>query len=193
MQAFTTLTSVAVPLALNNVDTDQIIPARFLGLPRPAQVAALFRDLRDPAFVLDQPAFAGAGILVTGVNFGCGSSRENAVTTLVDNGFQVFIAPSFGDIFFNNCYQNGALPIVLAEARVAALRAMLLAEPGRTLTVDLAAQAVTGPDGKVDQFTIDAFRKACLLEGTDEIGLTLGHRVAIEAFETGRRVGLPWL
>ena len=223
MQAFTTLTAVAVPLDLANVDTDQIVPARFLGLPRATQVEALFRDLRDKAadpgaagdakaqaaaraeakagvskvgpqaFPLDDPAFAGARILVSGANFGCGSSRENAVTVLVDNGFRAFIAPSFGDIFFNNCYQNSALPIVLPPARVSALQAMLMARPGQTLTVDLPSQTVTGPDARVDHFTIDAFRKACLLEGTDEIGLTLGHREAIEAFEAQRRLSLPWM
>jgi 3-isopropylmalate/(R)-2-methylmalate dehydratase small subunit len=130
MDAFTTLTAVAVPLDQANVDTDQIIPARYLGLPREQQVR--------PDFVLNQPAFAAAQIIVSDRNFGCGSSRENAVSVMVDNGFRAFIAPSFGDIFFNNCFQNGVLPIRLSAERVAVLRRLLREAPGATISVDLA-------------------------------------------------------
>ena len=193
MTPFTTLTAVAVPIDLANVDTDQIIPARFLGRSRAEQVAGMFHDLRnDPEgrprqeFVLNRPEFAGARILVADRNFACGSSRENAVTTMLDNGFRAFVAPSFGDIFFNNCFQNGVLPIRLPEARVAAIRAALNARPGSTMTVDLAAQTVTGPDGVVDRFEVDPFRRDCLLNGVDEIGLTLTCADRIADFEARR-------
>ena len=200
MEPFTTLQAVAVPLDLPNVDTDQIVPARFLGLPRPRQVDAMFHDLRldpqgapRPDFVLNRPEYRGARILVADRNFGCGSSRENAVTVMVDNGFRAFVAPSFGDIFFNNCFQNGVLPVRLPADRVAALRAMLRAQPGATLTIDLAAQTVTGPDGGVDAFEIDSFRRDCLLQGVDEISLTLGHADAIARFEEQARAARPWV
>lgn len=193
MTPFTTLTAVAVPIDLANVDTDQIIPARFLGRSRAEQVAGMFHDLRHgpdgrprPGFPLDRPEYAGARILVADRNFACGSSRENAVTTMVDNGFRAFIAPSFGDIFFGNCFQNGVLPIRLPDARVAAIRAALAARPGATMTVDLAAQSVTGPDGLVDRFDVDPFRRDCLLNGVDEIGLTLTYADRIAAFEARR-------
>ncbi|MFM1988259.1 MAG: hypothetical protein RJA99_1216 [Pseudomonadota bacterium] len=193
MMPFTTLTAVAVPIDLANVDTDQIIPARFLGRSRAEQVAGMFHDLRNdpdgrprPDFVLNRPEFAGARILVADRNFACGSSRENAVTTMVDNGLRAFVAPSFGDIFFGNCFQNGVLPIRLPEARVAAIRAALNARPGSTMTVDLAAQTVTGPDGAVDRFEVDPFRRDCLLNGVDEIGLTLTCADRIAAFEARR-------
>jgi 3-isopropylmalate/(R)-2-methylmalate dehydratase small subunit len=194
MTPFTTLTAVAVPLDMPNVDTDRIIPARFLGRTREEQVQALFHDLRHdtegrpvPGFVLDRPGFAGARILVADRNFGCGSSREHAVTTLVDNGFLAFVAPSFGDIFHNNCFQNGALPVRLPEARVAELRALLAARPGATITIDLVRQVVVGPDGVEDRFETDPFRRDCLLGGVDDIGLTLRHAAQIEAFEARRR------
>jgi 3-isopropylmalate/(R)-2-methylmalate dehydratase small subunit len=200
MAPFVTLTAAGLPLDLANVDTDQIIPARYLGRPRDRQVEAMFRDLRvDPdgtpraGFVMNQPGFVGAQILVADRNFGCGSSRENAVTVMLDNGFRAFIAPSFGDIFFNNCFQNGALPIRLDAERVAALRALLHARPGATLTIDLPAQTVLGPDGRVDRFDIDPFRKACLLEGVDEISLTLGYADEIARFEERRRQAFDWL
>jgi 3-isopropylmalate/(R)-2-methylmalate dehydratase small subunit len=200
MEAFTTLTAVAVPLDQANVDTDQIIPARFLGIAREQQVGALFHDLRLDAlgqprhdFVLNQPAYAGARILVADRNFGCGSSRENAVSVLVDNGFRAFIAPSFGDIFFNNCFQNGVLPIRVSAERTASLRAALRATPGAQLRIDLAAQTVTGPDGVVDAFEIDSFRKDCLLRGIDEISLTLGYEPDIAAFEALRAQGPGWI
>lgn len=200
MDAFTTLSAVAVPIALANVDTDQIIPARFLGKPRAQQIGALFHDLRfDPNgqprtdFVLNLPGYRSAQIIVADRNFACGSSRENAVTVMVDNGFRAFIAPSFGDIFFNNCYQNGVLPIRVAPARADALRAMLSASPGARISIDLAAQNVTGPDGHSDRFEIDPFRKDCLLRGLDDISLTLTYVQDIERFEARRRQEQDWI
>jgi len=200
MEPFTTLTAVAVPLDQANVDTDQIIPARFLGIPREQQVGALFHDLRMDSqgqlrndFVLNQSAYVGARILVSDRNFGCGSSRENAVSVLVDNGFRAFIAPSFGDIFFNNCFQNGVLPIRLPASRTDALRAALREKPGVQVSIDLARQIVTGPDGVLDGFEIDSFRKDCLLKGVDEISLTLGYEQDISAFEARRASGPNWI
>jgi 3-isopropylmalate/(R)-2-methylmalate dehydratase small subunit len=187
---FVSVTAVAAPLNQANVDTDQIIPGRYLSLPRQTMVPHLFRDQRyndngtpKPDFVLNRPEYANAGILVAGRNFACGSSREMAVTVLVDNGFKAFIAPSFGDIFFNNCFQNAVLPIVLPEARVNELLRFLLELPGAEITVDLPSQTVKGPDGKSDEFTIDPFRKDCLLRGVDEIAMTLGYEADIKAFE----------
>ena len=200
MQAFTTLEAVAMPVDMPNVDTDQIIPARFLGRPRQTQVPALFHDLRHdaegrerPDFVMNQPAYKGAGILVAERNFACGSSRENAVTVMVDNGFRAFVAPSFGDIFFNNCFQNGALPVRLPASRIAEMLAALQAKPGATMKIDLAAQTVVGPDGKSDRFEIDSFRKDCLLKGVDEVNLTLGYEKEIASFEARQRTEMPWL
>ncbi len=200
MEAFTTLNAVAMPVDQPNVDTDQIIPARFLGRPRDTQVGALFHDLRfdqkgspRPDFVMNRPGYDGARIIVAERNFGCGSSRENAVTVMVDNGFRAFIAPSFGDIFFNNCFQNGALPVRLDAARVAELRAQLQAQPGASIAIDLAAQTVTGPDGKVDRFEIDSFRKDCLLRGVDDVTLTLGYEAQIVDFEKRQHEEMGWL
>ena len=200
MEPFTTLEAAAIPIDQPNLDTDQIIPARFLGKPRPTQVDALFHDLRytpdrtpRPEFVTNMPAFAGARIVVAERNFACGSSRENAVTVMVDNGFRAFIAPSFGDIFFNNCFQNGALPISLDAGRVAEIRAALHARPGARIAIDLAGQTVVGPDGKTDRFEIDSFRKECLLKGVDEVNLTLGYERDIAAFEARQRQELSWL
>jgi 3-isopropylmalate/(R)-2-methylmalate dehydratase small subunit len=199
MRPFTTLTAVAVPLDLANVDTDQVIPARFLGLARTEQVAALFADLRRdaegrprPEFPLNRPEYAHAGILVSDRNFGCGSSREHAVTVMVDNGIRAFVAPSFGDIFHNNCFQNGALPVRLPPERVAGLRAMLRDRPGATMTVDLVREVVVGPDGREDRFEIDPFRRDCLLNGVDDLGLTLRHEAQIAAFEARRREEPDW-
>ena len=200
MEPFTTLTAAAVPIDQANVDTDQIIPARFLGRPREQQVGAMFHDLRydstgapRPDFVLNQPAYAQAKIIVADRNFACGSSRENAVSVMVDNGYRAFIAPSFGDIFFNNCFQNGVLPIRLPAERVEALRAALRARPGSELTVDLEHQMVTGPDGSSDGFEIDSFRKDCLLKGVDEVSLTLGYEADIVRFEARLRREMDWL
>lgn len=200
MQAFTTLAAVAVPLDSPDVDTDQIIPARFLGRPRAEQVQAMFHDLRfdaqgrrRPDAILNQAAYADAAIIVADENFGCGSSREAAVTVMMDNGFRAFIAPTFGDIFFNNCLQNGALPIRLPAPRVARLRAILHQSPGATIAIDLFTQTVRGPDGKTDTFDIDPFRKDCLLRGVDEISFTLEHEDLIRQFEARQQLETPWL
>jgi 3-isopropylmalate/(R)-2-methylmalate dehydratase small subunit len=187
---FATLTAAAVPIAQANIDTDQIIPARYLAHPRADMAPHLFHDMRytetgapKPDFVLNKPEYGKVQIVVAGRNFACGSSREMAVTVFKDNGFSAFIAPSFGDIFFNNCFQNGVLPIVLPEARVNDLIRFLLELPGAEITVDLPAQTVRGPDGQVDRFEIDQFRKDCLITGRDEIEMTLTYERDIAAFE----------
>jgi 3-isopropylmalate/(R)-2-methylmalate dehydratase small subunit len=195
-EPFTTLTAVAVPLDLVNVDTDRIVPARFLRQPRSAGYQNfLFHDLRekDPDFVLDRPAYRGAKILVAAENFGCGSSREAAVWALAGSGLAAWIAPSFGDIFFENSFKNGVLAIVLPVERVAAIRAQLAANPGAELTIDLPAQTLRLPDGSVERFAVDPFRKECLLAGLDEIELTLRYAGQIEAYETRQREETPWL
>jgi 3-isopropylmalate/(R)-2-methylmalate dehydratase small subunit len=193
---FTTLNAVAVPLDIVNVDTDRIVPARFLRQPRSAGYQNfLFRDLReaDPAFVLDRPAYAGAQILVAAENFGCGSSREGAVWALAGAGLRAWIAPSFGDIFFENSFKNGVLAIVLPLERVAAIRAQLMQNPGARIAIDLPSQVLTLPDGSREHFEVDPFRKECLLAGVDEIDLTLRHEDAIAAYEARQREDTPWL
>jgi len=193
MQPFVTLTATAAPLDLVNVDTDRIIPARFLRKPRDAGYGQfLFHDLReaDRDFVLDRPEHRGAQILVAAENFGCGSSREGAVWALAGAGFRAWIAPSFGDIFFENSAKNGALAIVLPRERVQAMREVLHAQPGTQLTIDLPSQTVTLPDGTADRFEVDPFRKECLLAGIDEIALTLRYEDAIADFERQRRIPL---
>ncbi|GJD60170.1 3-isopropylmalate dehydratase small subunit [Methylobacterium frigidaeris] len=195
MQPFTTLQAVAVPLAVANIDTDQILPARFLKKPRSAGYGNfLFHDerRRSEAYPLDVPAYAGAGILVTDRNFGCGSSREGAVYALVDGGIRCVIAPSFGDIFASNAAKNGLLTVTLPEDVVAFLRARLAAAPGATVTVDLPAQTVTDPDGAAIPFEIDPFKKRCLVEGLDDVALTLEHAAAIAAFEARVAAEEPW-
>jgi 3-isopropylmalate/(R)-2-methylmalate dehydratase small subunit len=200
VEPFIKLTAVAVPIDQANVDTDQIIPARYLGRSREQQVEGFFHDMRlDPngrpreGVTLNNPAYKGAQIIVGNHNFACGSSRENAVTTMIDNGFRAFVAPSFGDIFFNNCFQNGALPIRLPVERVARIRVILHELPGATLAIDLATQTVVGPDGQTDKFDIDSFRKDMLLKGTDSIDFTLGYAQDIARFEDGQRRDMPWL
>jgi len=196
MTPFTTLTAVAVPLDLVNVDTDQVVPARFLRMPRASGYENyLFRDLRDASadFVLDRPAYRGARILVAAENFGCGSSRESAVWALAGFGLRAWIAPSFGDIFFENSFKNGVLAIVLPGERVAAIRALLAGKPGAELTIDLPSQTVRLPDGTVERFEVDPFRKECLLAGIDEIDLTLRYAKEIAAYEARQREETPWL
>ena len=201
MEPFRRLTAVAAPLDMANVNTDQIIPARFLRKPRSAGYGNfLFNDIRqgadgapNPDFVLNRVPYATARILVAGVNFGCGSSREGAVYALHDRGFRAVIAPSFGDIFFNNCAKNGVVAAKLPEAAVTELLRQLAAQPGATLTVDLEADAVIAPDGARHEFSLDAGRKRCLLEGLDDIRLTLQHDAEIAAFEQRRYTALPWL
>ena len=200
MEPFRHLDAIAAPIATANVDTDQIIPARFLWRKRhDGWGDLLFHDLRfnddespKADFVLNRPGFRDARILVAERNFGCGSSREAAVWSLYDYGIRAVIAPSFGDIFFNNSFQNGLLPIVLPAECVAALRTMLEQAPGTRIAVDLAAQTVAGPHGSCS-FTIDPFRKECLLAGTDDIAYTLTHRDAIGAFERAYAATVPWL
>ena len=200
MDAFTTLKAIAVPIDQANVDTDQIIPARFLGRTRDRQVEGFFHDFRlDPngrpreGVTLNNPAYKGAKIMVGNTNFACGSSRENAVTTMVDNGFRSFIAPSFGDIFFNNCFQNGCVSIRLPAERVARMRVILHELPGAEIAIDLAKQTVVGPDGKTDSFEIDSFRKEMLLKGADEVKITLGYDADIKRFEDKQKQEMPWL
>ncbi len=201
MEKFQKLDAVAVPIPAPNVDTDQIVPARFLRKPRNAGYGGfLFHDLRfddngeeKPGFVLNRPAYRGARILVAERNFGCGSSREHAVYALWDYGFRAVIAPSFGDIFFNNCFKNGLLPIVLPAEEVTALQAELAQQPGAHVRVDLERQEVIAPSGKVHRFEVDAFRKQCLLQGLDEIAFTLGHDADIAAFERRQSQELRWL
>ena len=201
MDAFTTLSAVAAPIDLPNVDTDRIIPARFLRKARgPGYERYLFHDVRfqadgaeRPEFILNQAPYRAARILVTAENFACGSSREAAVWALMAGGLKSFIGPSFGDIFFENCFKNGALPIVVPAELSAALRRQLHERPGAAMTVDLEQQMFTGPDGARHAFTVDPFRRECLLAGRDEIAMTLGYERDIEAFEARHLRELPWL
>ena len=195
MEPFTRLEAVAAPLDIANVDTDRIIPARFLRLPRSAGYHNyLFHDLREAGgFVLDDPAYRSAKILVAAENFGCGSSREGAVWALAGAGLRAWIAPSFGDIFFENSFKNGVLPVILPALRVRQIRQLLAARPGSKLVIDLAAQTVALPEGSLEHFEVDPFRKECLLKGWDEIDLTLQHEAAIAAYEARQRSETPWL
>ena len=193
MEPFVVLEGVAAPIDQSKVDTDQILPARFLRRPRKEGYGSfLFRDLMDtPKFVLNQAAYREAKILVADRNFGGGSSREQAPWALSDYGIRCVIAVDFGDIFYLNSLKSGVLPIVLDAC--SDLRKQLHARPGATMKVDLPSQTVTGPDGKNYPFEIDAFRKKCLLEGLDEIGITLQHGKAIAAFESAYRKRYDWL
>jgi len=210
MRAFTTHCGIVAPLDRANVDTDLIIPKQFLkSIRRSGFGPNLFDALRyldegvpdadcsarplNPEFVLNQPRYRGASILLARQNFGCGSSREHAPWALDDYGFRAVIAPSFADIFFNNCFKNGLLPIVLDTESVDSLFRLVEAAEGYTLTIDLPAQLVELPDGIRHGFAIDAFRKHCLLHGLDDIGLTLQEADAIRAFEARQRVESPWL
>lgn len=200
MDKFTTLTGVAAPLNMINVDTDMIIPKNYLKtIKRTGLGKNLFAEMRydeagreKPEFVLNQSAFRKASILVAGNNFGCGSSREHAPWALLDFGIRCVIAPSFADIFFNNTFKNGILPIVLPEARVNQLLRFLLELPGAEITIDLPAQTVKGPDGQSDKFEIDPFRKHCLINGLDDIGLTLQKEASISAYESRLTSERPW-
>jgi 3-isopropylmalate/(R)-2-methylmalate dehydratase small subunit len=210
MKAFTVLNGLAAPLDRANVDTDAIIPKQFLkSIKRSGFGPNLFDEWRyldvgqpgqdcsgrpkNPDFVLNQPRYEGAQILLTRDNFGCGSSREHAPWALEDYGFRALIGPSFADIFFNNCFKNGLLPICLPPAEVDTLFQQCLSTPAYRLSVDLAAQTVTRPDGRVLGFEVDSFRKECLLNGWDDIGLTLRHADEIRAFEARRKIEQPWL
>ncbi len=210
MNPFTKHTGVAVPLDRANVDTDQIIPKQFLkSIRRSGFGPNLFDEWRyldvgqpgqdystrplDPGFVLNQPRYAGASVLLARANFGCGSSREHAPWALAEYGIRAIIAPSFADIFFNNSFKNGLLPIVLEDEEVDALFAQCEATEGYALAIDLQAQAVTRPDGTQHHFAVDAFRKHRLLHGLDDIGLTLRQADAIRAFEARHRAAQPWV
>jgi 3-isopropylmalate/(R)-2-methylmalate dehydratase small subunit len=201
MQAFTTLTGIAAPLDMINVDTDMIIPKQFLKTIRRTGLGRnLFDEMRFTpegeeiaGFVLNQPRYRQAEILITGANFGCGSSREHAPWALLDFGIRCVIAPSFADIFYNNCFKNGILPLVLPESACQALRRFAEEAADPTLTVDLPAQEVRLPDGPSHRFDIDPFRKRCLLEGLDDIALTLGHAPEIDAYEARLKGQRPWL
>ena len=191
MQAFTTLTGIAAPLPKANVDTDQIIPARFLkSIARTGFGKNLFANFRynedgseNPDFVLNQPAYRKSEILVAGANFGCGSSREHAPWALLDFGIRCVISTSFADIFYNNCFKNGILPIVVSPEDLEKLFDDADRGSNATLTVDLEKQQITGPDGGTVTFNIDPFRKHCLINGLDDIGLTLEKAPKIAAYE----------
>ncbi len=200
MEKFTTLTGVAAPLPMRNVDTDMIIPKQFLKtIKRTGLGKNLFHELRfDDSgteiadFVLNQPAYRQAQILVTGENFGCGSSREHAPWALLDFGIRCVIAPDFADIFYNNCFQNGILPIRLPQAEVDKLMDDANRGANATLTIDLEKQEIRGPDGGVIAFDIDPFRKHCLLNGLDNIGLTMEKHEHIAAHEEKTSAAKPW-
>ena len=200
MDKFTTLTGIAAPMALVNIDTDMIIPKQFLKtIARTGLGKNLFDEMRYtqdgaeiPGFVLNQPAYRKAEIIVAGDNFGCGSSREHAPWALLDFGIRCVISTSFADIFYNNCFKNGILPIVMPREVVDVLMADAKKGANARQTVDLAAQTVTTSDGQVFAFEVDAHRKHCLINGLDDIGLTLEKAAAIDLFEK-RAAGLrPW-
>lgn len=201
MEAFTRLTATALPVDIVNLDTDQIIPARFLMKPRDENYwRYLFHDLRfdgegieKPDFLLNQPPYREARIIVGNRNFGCGSSREGAVFTLTANRFRAVIAPSFGDIFANNCLNNGVLPVVVDEAVANALRRQLVEQPGAEISIDLEAQQFTAPDGTVHGFDIDPHRKYRLLNGLDAVDYTLQYENHMTAFERAYRRDASWL
>ncbi|MDQ6659359.1 MAG: 3-isopropylmalate dehydratase small subunit [Chloroflexota bacterium] len=202
MEPFTTLTGLVAPLARTNVNTDEITPARFLKTVRRTGFGhVLFANWRylgddktpNPDFVLNQPRYQGASILLTDDNFGSGSSREHAPWAIREYGFRCLIAPSFADIFYNNCFNNGILPVTLDEHIVQDLFAAVEANEGYTLSIDLLAQTVTTPDGHALHFEIDGFRKNALLKGLDNIGWTLSHNDDIAAYEAKHKQEAPWV
>ena len=200
MNKFTTLTGVAAPLPIDNIDTDMIIPKQYLKtIKRTGLGAGLFSEMRyredgseNPDFVLNKPAYRKAAIIVAGDNFGCGSSREHAPWALLDFGVRCVIATDFADIFYNNCFKNGVLPVKVSAEDLAKLHDDAERGANATLTVDLEAQEIRGPDGGVVRFEIDPFRKQCLIEGLDDIGLTLVEASAIEAHEQKAAAAHPW-
>lgn len=201
MKPFVRVEGAAAPLELSNVDTDRIVPARYLGRSRTEGYGdCLFRDLRFDAgggeaagFVLNEPAYRHAVVLVAAENFGGGSSREAAVWALADYGIRAVFASSFGDIFFENSFKNGLLAVRLPPAELARLRGAARERPGGACVVDLPSQTVTAPDGATIAFDIDPFRKECLIAGRDEIDLTMTYGADIEAFEQRHRAAMPWL
>jgi 3-isopropylmalate/(R)-2-methylmalate dehydratase small subunit len=200
MDKFTTLTGVAAPLPIVNIDTDMIIPKQFLKtIERTGLGRGLFYEMRfdeagqeKPGFVLNQPAYRKAQVLVAGDNFGCGSSREHAPWALLDYGIRCVISTSFADIFYNNCFKNGILPIVVSPEDLEKLMDDASRGANATLTIDLAAQEIRGPDGGRVGFDIDPFRKHCLLNGLDDIGLTLEKADKIAGYETKLAEAQPW-
>ena len=200
MEKFTSLTSVAAPLPMINVDTDMIIPKQFLKtIKRTGLGKSLFYEMRfddagkeNPDFVLNKPAYRNAKILVAGDNFGCGSSREHAPWALLDFGIRSVISTSFADIFYNNCFKNGILPVAVSPEDLAKLMDDAERGANATLTVDLERQEIRGPDGGVVRFEIDPFRKKCILEGLDDIGLTMQKADKIQAFEETASLSRPW-
>ena len=201
MQKFTTLTGIAAPLPIVNVDTDMIIPKDYLKtIKRTGLSEGLFAEMRlnedgseNPDFVLNKPAYRDAQILVAGDNFGCGSSREHAPWALLDRGIRCVISTSFADIFYNNCFKNGILPIVVAPDELDKLMDDAERGANATLTVDLESQTIKGPDGGTLHFDIDPHRKHCLLEGLDDIGLTMANAPSIESFEGRNADTRPWV
>jgi 3-isopropylmalate/(R)-2-methylmalate dehydratase small subunit len=199
MEKFTTLKGVAAPLPVPNIDTDKIIPKQYLKtIERTGLGQYLFDEIRftpdrkeRSEFVLNQSPYRKASIIVAGENFGCGSSREHAPWALLDFGIRCVIAPSYADIFYNNCFKNGILPVILPKDKVDAL--MKDAESKKNLTIDLPNQKVIRENGESFSFDLDSFRKHCLINGLDDIGLTLEHEGAITTFETAQRKSLPWL
>ena len=201
MQAFTTLTGTVAPLNRGDVDTDQIIPKQYLKtIHRTGLKEGLFADWRsradgspDPEFFTNQPRYQNASILLTGENFGCGSSREHAPWALLDYGIRSILAPSFADIFYNNCFQNGILPVVLTPQEIQTLFDRTDSRDLYQVTVDLPQQVVLLPEGERYAFTVDPFRKDCMIKGLDGIGLTLQHEAAISDYEARRSKEVPWL
>ncbi len=201
MDKFTTLTGVAAPLPIDNVDTDMIIPKQYLKtIKRTGLGKGLFAEMRykedgapNPDFVLNKPAYSRAQIIVAGDNFGCGSSREHAPWALLDFGIRCVISTDFADIFYNNCFKNGILPIRVSAEDLAKLMDDAERGANATLSVDLEKQEIRGPDGGLVRFDIDPFRKHCLLEGLDDIGLTMVEGAAIEGFEKKMIAARPWL
>ena len=200
MDKFTTLTGVAAPLDMVNIDTDKIIPKQYLKtIKRTGLGSGLFAEIRyredgteDPDFVLNKPAYRNAKILVAGDNFGCGSSREHAPWALLDFGIRCVISTSFADIFYNNCFKNGILPIRVTPEQLALLMDDAARGSNATLSVDLEAQEIRGPDGGRLHFEIDAFRKHCLIEGLDDVGLTMVKKPAIDSYEAAAATARPW-
>ena len=200
MEKFTTLTAVAAPLPMINVDTDMIIPKQFLTtIQRTGLGKSLFFEMRYgedgqevPDFVLNKPAYRNAKILVAGENFGCGSSREHAPWALLDFGIRCVISTSFADIFYNNCFKNGILPVIVSPGDLQKLMDDAERGANATLTVDLEKQEIRGPDGGVVRFEMDPFRKKCLMEGLDDIGLTMQKAQKIAAFEEQAALARPW-
>jgi 3-isopropylmalate/(R)-2-methylmalate dehydratase small subunit len=201
MEKFTELTGVAAPLPMINIDTDMIIPKQFLKtIKRTGLGKNLFHEMRfsgegeeNPDFVLNKPAYRNASILIAGANFGCGSSREHAPWAILDFGIKCVIAPSFADIFYNNCFKNGILPIALPQEEIDKLLDDASRGSNATITVNLETQEIRGPDGGVIRFDIDPFRKKCLLEGLDDIGLTLEKQSSIASYEARQQAARPWV